>query len=142
MESSKFFVSRLGNISLQTCLSQAPFDPCLFIGKKVITICYVDDLIFWARNENNIVELAIQLHAERVDLEREDDVAGFLGVPTEHNPETGYLNMAQNNLIKQLLKTLGLKVGTANGKFAPVERKPLAKHMYGSLSLFQLQQCG
>ncbi len=45
---------------LNSCgLSQAPFDPCLFIGKKVIAICYVDDLIFWARIETDIVELAI-----------------------------------------------------------------------------------
>ncbi len=27
-------------------LPQAPFDPCLFIGEKVIAICYIDDLIF------------------------------------------------------------------------------------------------
>ena len=25
---------------------QSEFDPCLFIGEKVICICYVDDLLF------------------------------------------------------------------------------------------------
>ncbi len=29
------------------------------------------------------------------------------------------------------LETLGLDVGTANGKFIPAEGKPLAKHMHG-----------
>ncbi len=51
----------------------------------VIGICYVDDLIFLARNEKYTVELAIQLHAEGVDLEQEDDTAGL---HIEHNPET------------------------------------------------------
>ena len=50
-------------------LPQAPLDPCLFIGEKVIAICYVDDLIFWTRNEKDVFELATQLHAEGVDLE-------------------------------------------------------------------------
>ncbi len=50
-------------------LPQSLFYPCLYICKKAIAICYVDNLIFWARNEKGIVELAIQLHAEEVDLE-------------------------------------------------------------------------
>ncbi|KAL7459413.1 hypothetical protein ACHAXS_000447 [Conticribra weissflogii] len=50
---------------------QTPFDHCLFIGKTVIAICYFDDLIFWARNKEDIIELAIQLHAEGVELEQE-----------------------------------------------------------------------
>ncbi|KAL7460566.1 hypothetical protein ACHAXS_001012 [Conticribra weissflogii] len=84
MESSRFFVSRklflvcikilLGNC----CLPQAPFDTCLVIGEKVITICYVDDLIFWARNKKDIVELVIHLCAEGVDLEQDNEHAEFL----------------------------------------------------------------
>ena len=27
---------------------QSNLDPCLFVGKKVICICYVDNLLFWA----------------------------------------------------------------------------------------------
>ena len=62
----KFLMEKLSNCGLP----QAPFDPCNFIGKKVIAICYVDDLIFWARNEKDIVELAVQLCAERIDLSK------------------------------------------------------------------------
>ncbi len=39
-------------------LLQAPFDPCLFIGKKVIAICYVNDLISWAIYEMDVFDLA------------------------------------------------------------------------------------
>ncbi len=44
-------------------------------ASSVIAIGYVIDLIFWALNEKDIVELAIQLYAEGVDLEQEHDAA-------------------------------------------------------------------
>ncbi len=49
----------------------------------------------------------------------------------KHDPNTGFLNVMQNNLIKRVLETLGLNVGTANGKFNHAEGKPLAKHVHG-----------
>ncbi len=55
----------------------------------------VDDLIYWERNRKDIVELAIQLCAQGVDLEQVDDAARFLGVHIECNPNTGFLNMTQ-----------------------------------------------
>jgi hypothetical protein len=70
---------------LKTCgLEQSKFDPCLFIGTKVICVVYVDDLIFWRKNTLAINDSAMQLHDELgVDLEQEDDAAGFLGVTLE-----------------------------------------------------------
>ena len=55
-------------------------DPCLFVGDKVICICYVDDILFWAKDEAFINELASNLRAWGLLLEQEDDTAGFLGV--------------------------------------------------------------
>ncbi len=52
----KYLTEKLDNCGLP----QAPFDPCLFIGEEVIAICYINDLVFWARNEKDIVELAVQ----------------------------------------------------------------------------------
>jgi hypothetical protein len=40
---------------------QSKLNPCLFVGKKVICISYVDDLIFWARNEKGIHHIAMKL---------------------------------------------------------------------------------
>ncbi len=38
----KYLTEIIGNCGMPHTL----FDPCLFLGKKVIDICYVDDLIF------------------------------------------------------------------------------------------------
>ena len=64
----------------QSCLKQSEFDPCLFIGDIVTCIVYVDNLLFWARDKNDIHDLAMNLRELGVDLEQEDDAAGFLGV--------------------------------------------------------------
>ena len=61
-------------------MSQFKLDPCLFIEEKVICICYVNDLLFWSKNEAHINELAILLHHSGADLEQENDVASFLGI--------------------------------------------------------------
>ena len=51
-------------------MHQSNLDPCLFVGDKVICICYVDDLLFWAKDEKDIHNLAMQLCKLGVDLEK------------------------------------------------------------------------
>ena len=53
----------------QCGLLQTQFDPCLFVGKKVMCICYVYDLIFWGCNNKDIDEVANLLISVGVDLE-------------------------------------------------------------------------
>ncbi len=51
-----------------------------------------------------IKESAIQLRDLGVDLEQEDDTAGFLGVVLEGDPETSLLEMKQTGLIKRIIE--------------------------------------
>ena len=119
---------------LETCgLEQSKFDPCLFVGEKVICVVYVDDLIFWSKDTVAINDSAMQLRELGVDLEQEDDAAGFLGVTLERDPETSLLEMKQTGLIKRIIEALGLDDG-AKGKFTPSESKPLVKDINGDLA--------
>ncbi len=69
---------------LETCgLEQSKCDPYLFVGTQVICVVYIDDLIFWSKDTLSINDSAIQLCELGVDLEQEDDAAGFLGVTLE-----------------------------------------------------------
>ena len=68
-------------------MKQSKFDPCLFIGDTVIALCYADDILFRSKNEDNIHEVAMKLREAGVDLEQEDDAAGFLGVIIEKNKD-------------------------------------------------------
>jgi hypothetical protein len=107
-------------------LKQSKFDPCLFVEDKVIAIWYVDDGLFWAKDEKYIHELAMKLREAGVDLEEEEDAAGFLGVRIEKN-DSGQLEMKQCGLIDRVLEALGLDTGQEHGKWTPTELKPLVR---------------
>jgi hypothetical protein len=107
-------------------MKQSSLDPCLFVGERVIAISWVDDILFWSKDEEHIHELAMKLREAGVDLEQEDDAAGFLGVRIEKN-EAGQLEMKQTGLIDRVIEALGLDAGTVNGKWTPAEAKPLVK---------------
>ena len=67
--------------NMELCgLVQSKMDPCHFIGKKFMAIIYVDNILFWAVNVNDIHDVAMELRKQGVDLEQEDDAAGYLGV--------------------------------------------------------------
>ena len=59
-------------------LKQSNLDPCMFIGKKVIAVMYVDDILMWSPNSDHIYELGTALRKLGVELEEDDDAAGFL----------------------------------------------------------------
>ena len=51
--------------------------------RKFMCIVYVYDLIFWARNEDDIHDLTMKLRELGADLEQDDDASGFLRVNLE-----------------------------------------------------------
>ena len=59
-------------------------DPCLFISRKVICVCNVDDCLFFARDQKDIYQVISILQDEtkpdRLLLSVEDDIAGSLGI--------------------------------------------------------------
>ena len=126
----KYITARLQEVGLE----QSKFDPCLFIGPDVICVVYVDDLIFWSRDVPRINHVAMELRKLGVDLEQEDDAAGFLGVTLDRDASTGLLEMKQTGLIKRVIEALGLDDGYAKGKHTPAETKPLVKDADGELA--------
>ena len=115
-------------------MKQSQFDPCFFVGENVLAISYVDDILFWSKDEKEIEKLARKLRETGIDLEQEDDAAGFLGVRMEKNAE-GKLEMTQEGLIDRIIEALGLNVGTVHGKFTPAEGNPLVKDEDGEAAV-------
>jgi len=115
----------------QSGLKQSKFDPCLFVGEKVTVIVYVDDLIFWVKDEAAIHNTAMKLRELGVDLEQEDDAAGFLGVTMDRNEHSGLLEMKQTGLIQRIIEAVGLDDGMVKGKYTPAEQQPLIKDADG-----------
>ena len=110
---------------------QSNMDPYLFIGKNVVAIIYVDDILFWSVNENNNHSLEMKLCEKGVDLEQEDGTAGIPGVTLGCDEAIGIMEMKQVSLINRVLDTIGLDDGTTKNKFTPSESSPLVKDAYG-----------
>ncbi len=81
--------------------------PHLFVGDKVLCISYVDDILFWAKDEADIIELGNKLCAQGLLLEQEDDAAGSVEVFLTKN-DVGLIEMKQTGLIDSVIEILGL----------------------------------
>ena len=112
-------------------LVQSKMNPCVFIGKKVMAIIYVDNILFWEVNVNDIHDVVMELRKQGVDLEQEDDIAGFLGVTLCPDETTGLMKMKKVGLIDWVIETLGINDGMVKGKFTPAESTPLMKNSDG-----------
>ena len=66
-----------------------------------------------------------------VDLEQEDDAAGFLGVTLGRDNKSGLLEMKQTGLIQRIIEAVGLDDGMVTGKSTPSEQRPLVKDADG-----------
>ena len=124
--------------NLESCgLKQSRLDACLFIGPKVICVCYVDDCLFFAPSESDIDDCISAIKKCGMDLQVEDSVAGFLGVHIERKPgtdkngnETEEIHLLQTGLIERIINDLGLSKGT-NGVKTPAICDPLPKDSEG-----------
>ena len=76
-----FFLHLKSNLEAVGFTQASEIDPCLFISDKVICLVYVDDTLLWARDQKDIDEILYKLvNNQKMAIEVEDDVAGFLGV--------------------------------------------------------------
>ena len=62
-----------------------------------------------------------------VDLEQEDNAAGYLGVTLERDNESGLFELKQTGLIDRVIEALGLDACTTNGKATLAKHAPLMK---------------
>jgi hypothetical protein len=69
-----------------------------------------------------------------VDLEKEDDAAGFLGVTLDRDASTGLLEMKQTGLIKRVIEALSLDDRYAKEKHTPAKTKALVKDADGEVA--------
>ena len=93
-----------------------------------VCVVYVDDCLFFAKNQSIIDNVIEGIREVFMALEKEDDVAGFLGVKlTKH--EDGRIEMTQTGLIKRIINAMGLD--NSNPKGTPTIEGTLPKDLNG-----------
>ena len=110
---------------------QSNMDPCIFIGKKVMEMIYVGNILFWSVNEIDIHKKAMKLRKQGVNFEQEDNSSEFMGFTSGRDDATGLMETKQVGLIDCVIETLGLDYGMEKRKLTPYESKHLVKDAYG-----------
>ena len=66
------------------------YDPCIFMGKYVICVIYVEDLLLFSKEDKYIDALVEHIHDHKFELEYEDKIiTGFPGLDIDN---TGTIN--------------------------------------------------
>ena len=134
----KYLVETMGAVGMQ----QSEHDPCMFIGEKVIAVAYVDDILFFAKEESDMEDLMESLRAKGLMLEKESTAAGFLGIDlkvtkTDSQGRATEMELTQTGLIDRIITNLGLDQKTES---RPTRRAD-ALHQGCSACTYQDQGC-
>jgi hypothetical protein len=90
-------------------LKRSIYDPCLWYGKGIMLVQYVDDMGLSAPDKESIDEFIKALREDGLVLTLEESFSEFLGIKFEER-EDGSIVMTQKGLIKKILLT------TKNGR--------------------------
>jgi hypothetical protein len=95
---------------------------------------YVDDILFFSKNDSEIDRVISNLASRDVQIRREGSAEGFLGVAVDR-VTTGpiqQIRMTQAGLAKRIVEALGLCSVNSTPIGTPAEASPLPKDLNGA----------
>jgi hypothetical protein len=94
------------------------------VKDSVICLIYVDDCLFFGRDETKIRTLVQEIQDAGFELTIEEDVYAFLGcVEVKFDSDSGTVTLTQTGLIKKIISLCGLE--DSNSKGTPADSSPL-----------------
>jgi len=133
-QAPKTFFEKLRSGLIERGWTQSDIDPCLFLKKGIMCVCYVDDTIFAGADgqvlEEEIKSLGVRddEHRHQFELRNEGEVGAFLGIQiAKIGPSTFYLT--QSGLTEKVLKAAGME--NANGVDTPATQSSLGADLNG-----------
>lgn len=124
----KYFTERL----LKQGLTASKFDPCLFMSKTLIVIIYVDDILIYGKNDEEINDFIERMKQEDVALHREGTAEGYLGVDIQR--EGNSITLRQEGLTKRIISALGLDSKLSTSVATPAEKAALGRDLDGPVA--------
>jgi hypothetical protein len=136
-QSSRCFFNYLKDILEDNDLKQSELDPCLFIGKKVIVVVYVDDLLLFSKDDAEFDKLIDSIKKANVAIRREGTAEGFLGIDIkrEDSPSGPQITLLQTGLTQRIISALGLSSSLSTKIDIPAEVGALPKDADGAEAL-------
>jgi hypothetical protein len=129
-QSSRNFFHYLSRHLEEQGLIPSKLDPCLFVGRSMVVVVYVDDLLIYAKTDSAITDLISRLQAAGICIRREGTAEGFLGVDIVRSGST--ITLLQTGLTKRIIEAVGLCSSLSTSINTPAETSPLPKDADGS----------
>ena len=108
-------------------LEQSKYDPCLWYGRDIMLVQYVDDCGISAPTQGDIDKFIADLRKEGLMLTQEESFAEFLGIKFTVND--GIHEMTQKGLIKKILEAADMM--DCNPNSVPASQTPLGADKEG-----------
>ena len=105
-------------------------DPCLFIHEDMIVLVYVDDCLFFGRDEKKIQEMIQRLKDDGFELTEEHQCMPSSELMSRKMSDGRRLLLSQPGLIKKILRTTGMDMCAA--KATPATQQPLGTNPKGN----------
>ena len=74
------------------------YDPCMFYGKDIVILVYIDDCLFFGKSLKEIDTVIEVLERKELVLTKKDDVYAFLGIQVKYDSNKNEYNMTQKGL--------------------------------------------
>jgi hypothetical protein len=104
-------------------LTPLKYDPCLFFSSTLILIIYVDYILIYCKDKDEIDDFIKQMQSKEVALHKEGTAEGYLGVDIQRKGTQ--ITLTQIGLTKRIIKALGLNSKWSTSCNTPSEKAPL-----------------
>ena len=128
-QSPRYFFGYLTKKLATQGLIPSNHDPCLFLGKGLLVITYVDDILIYGRTQEEIDDLIAKLKEDNLALRKEGTAEGYLGLDVTH--EGNKTTLSQPGLTKRIIEGLGLSSKFSTSCSTPAEKAALPRDKDG-----------
>ena len=131
-QSPRYFFGYLSDKLQGQGLRPSELDPCLFYGKDLLVISYIDDLLIYAKRREDITDLIQRLKDDHVNIREEGTAEGYLGLQVERDGRK--VTLSQPGLIRRVVEALGLSSKYSTAMSTPAEQAALPRDKDGDLA--------
>lgn len=131
-QSPKYFFDYLEGHLRDYGLRSSSFDPCLFLSKDLIVLCYCDDILLYSKDKAEFDKFTSAMKSKGIRLRMEGSAEGFLGIDIKK--EDNQITLSQSGLAKRIVEALGLDSKLSSAVDTPAEASPLPQDKDGALA--------
>ena len=129
--SPRYFFAYLSKKFEAQGLLQSNLEPCLFYGKDLVGVTYVDDVLIYPKWKDDIADLIACIKKDRVNIREEGTAKGYFGLKVKRNGQK--ITLSQPGMIQKDIEALGLSSKFSTSLSTLAEQAALPRNIESEL---------